>query len=106
MELEIQWTAFAKNELKNIYNYYKKNISKKTASNIVIGIINDVSILKNHPKVGPIEELLEGSKENFRCLLSKRNYKIIYWINLENNLIEIVDVFDVRQNPIRINIKR
>ena len=106
MELEIKWTNFAKSELKNIYDYYKENISRSTSSKIVNGITNDATILENHPKIGPIEELLKGKKEDFRYLLSKRNYKIIYWINQNNNSIEIVDVFDVRQNPIKMNTKR
>lgn len=106
MELEIKWTNFAKDELKNINDYYKKNISKITANKIVNGITNDVTILETHPEIGPVEELLKNSKENFRYLLSKRNYKIIYWINLKNNVIEIVDVFDVRQNPIKITKER
>ncbi len=106
MELEVKWTTFAKSELKNIYDYYKENISKITANKIVNGITNDVTILRKHPEIGPIEELLKGSEENFRYLLSKRNYKIIYWINLKNNIIEIVDVFDVRQNPIKMNTER
>lgn len=77
MELDIKWTYFAKIELKNIYDYYNENVSKITANKIVNGITNDVTILENHPKIGPIEELLKGSEENFRYLLSKRNYKII-----------------------------
>ncbi len=106
MELEIKWTTFAKSELKNIYDYYKENISKSTANKIVDGITNDATVLENHPKIGPIEKLLEENKEDFRHLLSKRNYKIIYWINLKNNTIEIVDVFDVRQNPIKMYTER
>jgi addiction module RelE/StbE family toxin len=106
MELEIKWTSFAKNELKNIYNYYKENISKSSAIKIADGITNDVTILENHPNIGPIEELLKGSENDFRYLLSKRNYKIIYWINLNNKTIEIVDIFDVRQNPIKMNTER
>ncbi len=78
MRLKIKWTVFAKKELKNIYDYYKKNVSIITAKNIVNGIINDVTILENHPEIRPIEILLEGSKEKFRYLLSKRNYKLIY----------------------------
>jgi len=106
MVLDIKWTSFAKNELKNIYDYYNKNVSTITANKIVDGITNDVTILEKHPKIGPIETLLESNTENFRFLLSKRNYKIIYWINLKKNSIEIVDVFDVRQNPIKINAVR
>lgn len=106
MGLEIKWTLFAKKELKKIYSYYAENISLITAKKIVTGIIKDVNILEKHPEIGQVEELLIEYEEIFRFLLSKRNYKIIYWINIENNLIEIVDVFDVRQNPSKINTER
>jgi plasmid stabilization system protein ParE len=38
----------------------------------------------------------------FRYMIYK-NHKIIYLVNLEENLIEIYDVFDTRQNPIKMN---
>ncbi len=106
MELNIQWTDFSKNELHKIFDYYKTHVSLKTARKIVKGITSDVKILAIHPEIGQIEDLLKEYKENFRFLLSKRNYKIVYWINYKNNTIEIVDVFDVRQNPIKINKER
>ncbi len=106
MELEVKWTNFARNELRNIYDYYKNNVSINTATKIVTGIIRTVSVLEKHPEIGPIEELLKKNKEGFRYLLSKRNYKIIYWINKTNQTIEIVDIFDVRQNPIKMDTRR
>ncbi len=39
--------------------------------------------------------------QEFRYLLYK-NYKIIYWLNIKENRIEINDVFDTLQNPIKI----
>ncbi|SFG49171.1 ParE toxin of type II toxin-antitoxin system, parDE [Algoriphagus hitonicola] len=59
-------------------------------------------MLKKNPKIGRIEELLKERKERFRFLIYK-NYKLIYWINKKENRIEIVDVFDTRQNPIKIS---
>ena len=106
MGLEIKWTIFANRELIKIYTYFKENISKRTAKKIVSGITQEVKILQKQPEIGQVEQLLKGEKENFRYLLSKKNYKIVYWINLERNFIEIVDVFDTRQNPIKMNKKR
>ena len=34
--------------------------------------------------------------------LTVKKYKIIYWFNKDKNRIEISDVFDARQNPIKI----
>lgn len=102
MGLTIRWTDFAFNELNKIYLYYRNHVSKKTALKIVSGIVLNIKILEEQPEIGQVEQLLKGKKEKFRYLLSK-NYKIIYWINYEKSSIEIVDVFDVRQNPIKMN---
>lgn len=49
------------------------------------------------PKIGQIEDNLRHRKQEFRYLLCK-NYKIVYWINDKKGRIEIVHVFDVRQD--------
>lgn len=101
MELEIYWTDFSKNELKNIFDYYKEKASLTVAKNLVLDITKEVSKLKKHPTIGQEEELLKNDSRDFRYLLFK-NYKIIYWLNLEKSQIEIFDVFDTRQNPLTI----
>jgi len=45
---------------------------------------------------------LEGRYREYRSLIYK-NYKIIYWINTAKNRIDIIDVFDARQNPEQIS---
>ena len=100
MGLTIYWTKFAKYELKNIFDYYNRTVSLKIANKITKQIITETNILSKFPKVGVIEDLLQDG--NFRYLIST-NYKIIYRINYDKNRIEIIDVFDTRQNPTKIN---
>ena len=102
MELKIYWTDFSKQELKSIFNYYKEKASITIAKNLVLGITKEVNKLKNQPKIGQEEELLENDSRDFRYLLYNNHYKIIYWVNSERNRVEIFDVFDTRQNPIKI----
>ncbi len=101
MELEVYWTDFSKKELKNIFDYYKENASLDVAKNLVIGITKEAAKLKKQPQIGQEEELLEKDSRDFRYLVYK-SYKIIYLVNLEENRIEVFDVFDTRQNPIKI----
>jgi len=101
MELEIYWTDFSKKELKNIFDYYKKEASLNVARNLVLGITKEATKLKKHPNIGQEEELLTKDSRDFRYLVFK-SYKIIYWVNLEKNRIEVFDVFDTRQNPTKI----
>lgn len=101
MELKVFWTDFAKSELKNIFDYHKEKLSVKIAKQIVEQIVVTVDELKSFSEMGVVEELLQSRPENFRCSITT-NYKIIYWINKAKERIEIVDVFDTRQSPIKI----
>ena len=101
MELKIYWTDFAKNELQENFNYLKENASLRVARKETQKIVKETHRLKKQPEIGQIEELLSERKQEFRYLVHQ-TYKIIYWINKEKNQIEIVDVFDTQQHPIKI----
>jgi len=101
MELRIKWTDFSKKELKNIFEYYKEKAGINVAKKLVSGIAKETLKLKKQPTIGQEEELLKNDPRELRYLVYK-NYKIIYLVLLEKNRIEIVDVFDTRQNPVKL----
>jgi len=102
MALKIFWTDFSKGELRLIFNYYKEKASLKIARKLVLELTHEVIKLQSQPYTGQKEELLIDKVQEFRYLVH-RNYKIIYWVNMQKNRIEITDVFDTRQNPIKID---
>jgi len=101
VELEIYWTDFAKKELRKIFDYHKEKASLTIARKIVNGIYESTERLQSKPLIGQKEELLLNRPQEFRYLVNK-NYKVIYWIDPENQRLEITDVFDTRQNPIKM----
>jgi plasmid stabilization system protein ParE len=101
MGLEIYWLQLAENKLEDIYIYYSTIASKKIARSLVNGIVNRTIDLANQPKIGQVESSLTSRKQEFRYLVYK-NYKVVYWINYDFNRVEIANVFDTRQNPIKI----
>ena len=101
MGLKIYWTDFAKSELQTIFEYYFKKASPRVAQELIESIIQHTKNLSTHESIGVKEPLLKEREKEFRYLVFK-NYKIIYWHNLEKNRIDIVDVFDTRQNPIKM----
>jgi len=101
MALKIYWTDFSKGQLRLIFDYYNEKASLKIARKLVIELTQEVIKLQNQPYTGQKEELLIGKVQEFRYLVH-RNYKIIYWVNTQKNRIEITDVFDTRQNPVKI----
>ena len=100
MELKIVWTDFAKKELRLIFEYHRENANPTIERKLVSAIAKETLKLKNHPEIGQEEELLKNDTRCFRYLVFK-DYKIIYLFNQEHNQIEIFDVFDTRQNPIK-----
>ncbi len=102
MEIKILWTDFAKSAIRSIFDYYLEHVSRNLARKLVIGIVAETKQLQYQPTMGTLEPLLEKDPRNFRYILYK-SYKIIYWFNKDRKAIEIVDVFDSRQNPIKIS---
>ncbi len=98
--MKIYWSDFASEMLADIYKYYKSNGTLRVANKIKSEILNTTNQLKRHPNSGPIELNLEELKQGHRYLI-KGNYKIIYKEIKEGILI--TDVFDTRQDPIKLN---
>ena len=101
LKLKLNWTVFARGELHKIFQYHKNNSNLKTAINKVEEISKQVLVLEKFPFIGQKEELLVDSKHDFHYFLYE-NHKVIYYVNLEINLVEIVDIFDCRQEPLKM----
>jgi plasmid stabilization system protein ParE len=100
--MKLLWSDFSIEMLKEIYTYYKDKANPKVARKIKTDILNTTNQLKNHPTSGQIELNLEKLEEHHRYLV-KGNYKIIYKEIPEGLLI--TDIFDTRQDPIKLNNK-
>jgi len=98
MSLTVYWTRFAENKIDDIYEYYELNAGVSVARKLINGIIDRTIGLEKNPYIGPKEKLLEKREQEFRYLVHK-SYKIIYWVNLIKNRIEVMNVFDTRRNP-------
>ena len=98
---KILWTDFAIDQLKDIFDYHLINSSPNVAQRLVQKIIDATVILENNPKSGRKEDLLADRHQEFRFVIVK-NYKVIYCIDYEFNIVNIAIVFDTRQNPKKI----
>jgi plasmid stabilization system protein ParE len=98
--MKIIWSDFATGTLLDIYQYYKLKASPTVARKIKTDILETTKQLIKHPYSGQVEFTLEKLKEGHRYLV-KGNYKIIYKEVAEGILI--TDVFDTRQDPVKMN---
>jgi plasmid stabilization system protein ParE len=96
MEMRIEWSEFAKTQLRDIFNYYNSNVSLRVAQKIVGKIIASTRILSYNPLGAQREWLLEESPREYRRLIAG-NYKIIYYV--KDDVVRIADIWDTRRNP-------
>lgn len=101
MGLEVYWLQLAEDKLLDIYTYYRSKAGKKIAQQLVNGIVDTTVGLEKQPEIGQVENSLSERSQQFRYLVFK-NYKIVYRINKKRNLVEIANVFDVNQDPAKI----
>ncbi len=102
MELTVYWTEIAEDKLNDVFEYYKFNAGVGVAQKLVNGIIDASLALDRNAYGGQKEILLEDRVRDFRYTVFK-NYKIIYWIDEDNKVIYISNLFDTRQNPEKLS---
>ena len=94
--MKVLWTIFAENQLDRIYDYIQIQ-NAYAAVEIYNDIVDESAMLAHFPLMGVIEPLLSEFSEEYRSLIVRRNYKIVYYIDSE--VIYVVAVFDCRQSP-------
>jgi len=97
--MKVIWSEFAISSLYDIYEYYKEEANENVAKKIKSRIFTATRQLKQHPDSGQIEINLLSLNEGYKYLV-EGNYKIIYKKITEGILI--TDVFDTRQDPIKM----
>lgn len=102
MALAVFWTQFARDKLQDIHDHYAYKAGPRIVKKLITGIVERTVLLSDHPKAGPVEGWMRDRPEGFRSLVHK-NYKLIYFINTEKNRIDVVHVFDTRQDPKKLS---
>ena len=85
----------AKIRLENILDYLISNWSVKTKDNFLTKLDRTVSLIQTSPKLFP-----KAQFENIRKAVVTKQITIFYRINKDT--IEIITLFDTRQNPRKI----
>lgn len=86
------WTNIAKQELKQIFDYFKYVKLTPSGANTIKMEIIEASRSIRFPEQYQIDEI----NSNYRRVIV-RNYKIVY--RVENEIVYILRIFDTRQNP-------
>jgi plasmid stabilization system protein ParE len=94
----VKWYSEAAADLDKIYDYYVTK-NPRAAAILYNKILDAVEILKTQPYAATVERMLIGCFEEYRSLIVE-NYKVVYFI--KDNHVLIVQIFDCRQNPLKL----
>ena len=97
--MQIKITAFAKENLDKIDDYYRGEGYARYGTKLRQAIVVKTKLLLDNPQNGQLEESLSKLNQGHRYIVVESKYKLIYLIKEE--VIYITDVFDTRQNPIK-----
>ena len=86
----------AREDMENIYCYFAER-NETYAVELYNQFIEEAERLLRFPQMAQRELLLDEYPEEYRSLVVRRNYKLVYFV--ENEAVNIVAVFDCRQKP-------
>ena len=92
------WSPNARGILRSIFDYYIEVAGRKVAEKMTNKILTATRALGSMPFMAPVEKELPG----YRSLVISKIFKVIYRVDLEKDVVEIVSIFDCRQNPAKL----
>lgn len=101
--MRILWLELAEEDLDSIYQFYAKDKSIKAAYKIYNEILDAAESLADFPQMASLELDLSEEGEEYRSLIVRKHFKLIYFV--EDESIFIAAVWDCRQSP-QTNIKK
>jgi plasmid stabilization system protein ParE len=87
----------AKKKIVHTSKYIRNQFGKEVSEDFKNEIQLIIDLLRENPRIGPVEPLLFEAPVTYRSIVVNRLNKIVYWINEGN--IEIVDFWDCRREP-------
>jgi toxin ParE1/3/4 len=95
MDYSLVWLELALDDLQNLHEYYADAASEDVANKILQKIFKSVQYIKTAPHLGKPSPKNADIRE---LIIPQNPYVVPY--RVKNQTIEILRVFDGRQNPI------
>ena len=93
MALEIEWTANALEDYRQVVDYLLKDWSIKVAIDFIDNLEKRIHNLSSFPNIG----IASIKNSSIRSIVITKHNKLYYRVLPDK--IEILDIFDTRQNP-------
>ena len=97
--MKVVVTRCAEEKLEKIYDYGFVNFGLRAVTGLQEGLEEKLWLLRSHPFMGTPERLLGKRPLGYRYLVILGIFKLIYYVDVENNSVIISDLWDVRKEP-------
>lgn len=87
---------FAQTKIKNLFEYLEGRWSETVRQKFAQKLLGNVKIIRDNPEAFPISET---NKKVHKCVVTKQ---ITIFYKFNSKRIEIISVFDTRQDPNKI----
>lgn len=94
---KVVWDPQALEQVHEIYDYYYEHMSPQVAYDLLMDIMSAPDVLENFPKTGTLEPVFDGIETEFRYLVVRKHWKLIYFEMEE--ACHVAVVWDTRNNP-------
>ena len=101
--MKVIWIPFAQDEVRKTARYINKEFGKDSRDQFINEVRNVSRLLGENPNLGKPETLLANYSRMYRSYVINHLNKIVYCV--EDNKIAVVDLWDVRRDPMTL-IKR
>jgi plasmid stabilization system protein ParE len=96
---KIIWSPEAEQDYERNIDYLLNNWTLKEATNFVIEVEETIEHLKKFPKMYSL-----SSYKNVRKKVICKQISLLYKINEENSTVELLRLWDTRQNPNKLKL--
>ena len=97
--MKIIWLTEARSHMRAAFSYGKQVFGLRVAIRFRDKVKNSSYRLSTHPYLGMKELALSDKDKSYRSLVVHSHYKLIYWVDEEQDTVFIAALWDTRRNP-------
>ena len=97
--MRVTWSKDAKTVLRDTADYLQTEFDGYARRCFLQEAHKTAKLLENSPYMGKVEPLLATVSNVYRGIVVGRLNKLIYYVDSDHDVVEIVDLWDTRREP-------
>lgn len=97
--MEVKSTRKFRNKLAAILDYASMEFGQKTVRRWQENLIVMLNNLRSNPEMYPFVSELHDTQPNAHGVIMMKNFKVIFVLNSKKQIVQLGDIWDMRQDP-------